>query len=141
MDGILGDYSPDGKRFVAAALRNNSHKYLFGCRGQLARGTKILARTPSSALLSQAFNDLLKARKSSEPHAPASDDALGKKLGLSSNTVGRIRRGDGGANLSTLDALAGEFKAPPWRLLMTPEEQEEHDKAVELLRILRSQKD
>ena len=100
-----------------------------------------MSRAPSSALLSQAFNDLLKARKTSDPYSATSDDALGKRLNMSSNTVGRTRRGDGGANLTTLDAIAGEFHVPPWRLLMTPDERAEHDQAIKLLRVLQAQKD
>lgn len=89
-------------------------------------------RVPSNVLLSEIFRQLIASRKDGKSAAPVTDSALGERMKLSSNTVGRLRRQEGGATLDTLDAVAHEFGMEPWRLIMTADEREAHDKAAAL---------
>lgn len=47
-----------------------------------------------------------------------SNEKLAKRIKVSSNTVGRIRRGENAVTLDVLERLAAAFELDPWQLLV-----------------------
>ncbi len=101
-------------------------------------GDKSVTRPDSNSLLSRRLNELIDHLKETRPLESWSNDALGVKLDMSGNTIGRVRRGQDGFRLDTLDKIAALAGHPAWWLLMTDEERALYEQMLALWRLVKS---
>ena len=68
-------------------------------------------------ILAANLNRLIEWHKDRRTLFPTSNQAIAKKAGMSSHTVGRMRRGDGSVGIGNLSKVAKVFKLHPNQLL------------------------
>lgn len=101
-------------------------------------GEASVSRPDSNSLLSRRLKELIEHLKKTRPLESWSNDALGAKLDMSGNTIGRVRRGHDGFRLDTLDKIAELSGRPAWWLLMSDEEQARYEQMLALWQLVKA---
>lgn len=141
---MIGDKSPGVKRFVAGFSANNPAQHK-----QAAEGTKLAANGESK--LSDTVHSLaanlnrLMDRERRLGTGFGSNEGLAKAAGVSSNTVARMRRGDGSATVLKISKIARVLRVQVWELVFPgfdpaiPPEVAKNQAERDLLRAFRNQ--
>lgn len=137
MASMVGDFSLARKRVIARRHWQTDGKENLPMNQLVEEGDGTVMRPDSNTLLSRRFIELLERLKEARPLESWSNNALGKKLGMSGNTIGRMRRGDDGFNLDTLDKIAALAGHPAWWLLMTDEERDTYNQMLALWQLVK----
>lgn len=141
---MIGDISPAVKRFVAGFLPKNDAQ-----QKQRFQGPKLA--TVGESKLSDTVHSLaanlnrLMDRERARGAGLGSNEGLAKAAGVSSNTVARMRRGDGSATVIKISKIARVLRVQVWELVfpgfdpMLPPEVAKNQAERDLLRAFRNQ--